>query len=196
MKKGLIRYAATDMTVMFLIMAAIETLSLLVIKSSNQIFYLSVVMIVTLLEYMRWNWFGILFAALGGVTDVVFINLANGTLNAENFLTGAAVYGGGNAFTVLVMIYVLLLKKDKLKSSPLYVVIYTFLAFILAAIGRTAINLFFGLGASGFFTAFVHQLSRESLNVLFTAVVLVFANKQKGMFEDQKEFFTSKYDRR
>ena len=195
-KKGLIRYAATDMSVMFLIMAAIEILSLLVIKSSTQLFYLSVVMIAALLVYMRWNFFGIFFAAAGGVTDGLFIEIANGTLSSSSFLKGAAVYGIGNAFTVVVMLYILLLGKERMKKSPVFIVMYVFMAFIAAAIGRTTVNLFFGLEQSGFFAVLIHHLSKEALNVLFAAIVLVFANRQNGMFEDQKEFFTSKNDRR
>ncbi len=194
---GLKQYRTIDLTVLFLIMGVIEVASLLVLRINISSFYLSVVMVVTLIVYMRWGAYGILFGVVGGIIDAVLTLNVNSAVDANvfelsNIIKWSITYAVGYLATAISMLFFKLGKKEL--SSKLYLVfLYELSAYVLMIIARCVVLAVYG---QNFFNALIGQSTREILNLLFTFFVLLVARKQDSVFADQKEYFETHKVRR
>jgi len=184
---GLKRYKATDLTVLLVIMCAIEGLSLFILKRVGSQFYVSVIVPITLIVYMRWGLYGLIHAAVGGLLETVVITYLNGDMTAAIVARSAAVYGFGYLSTAAAML--LFIKGKNFVTGNLWItLLYAFIAFAAMCIGRSVIATTFG---ENFFEILPEYLTREALNFVFTFIILWIARKQKTFFTDQKEYYFS-----
>lgn len=195
---GLKQYRTIDLTILFIIMCAIECASLLVLSKVISSFYLSVVLLVTLIVYMRWGFYGAIFGLVGGIIDAVLISNINSVtdssaLELSNVVQSSIVYVVGYLATMVSMLF-FKMGKGNLSSKLWAVFLYTLSAYVLMCLGRSVVLTVYG---QNFFSALIGQLfSQDLLNLVFTFLVLLVARKQDSVFADQKEYFESHKVRR
>ena len=184
---GLVRYRITDLTILLVIMCVIEALSIVVLKRFGSQFVLSVIVPITLIVYMRWSGYGLIHAFAGGILYSVVIHWYNGALTFSSVARDATIYCVGYLCTAAALL--LFIKgKDKVNKSRWLTALYAFIAFAAMCIGRAVTATVFG---EDFFGVLLGYLTRESLNFVFTVIVLWIARRQNGFFTDQKEYFFS-----
>lgn len=171
------QYRAIDLGIMAVILFVAETLTA---KAANtwfpeQLFMLSPTVAIICIVMMRWSWFAVIHAVVGGAA----LCIASGA-TFQQF----AVYCAGNCFALVSLVLIKLLGKQKIRENALISVAYTAAAFFGAQIGRWLVGLLFG-GAVDSIVVFV---TTDSLSLLFAAVVVLISRKIDGLFEDQKAY--------
>ena len=184
---SLSRYRATDLTILLLVMCAIEAISLFVLKRVGSQFVLSVIVPVTLIVYIRWNAFGLIHALVGGVLEAAVITYYNGDMTVFTLVRSATIYGAGYACTAAAML-TFIKGKDAVAGKWWSTALYALIAFVAMCIGRAVTATVFG---EDFLDILLEYLLREALNLIFTILVLLIARRQNGFFADQKEYFYS-----
>ena len=181
------RYKATDLTILLIIMCAIETISLLVLKRVGSQFVLSVIVPVTLIVFIRWNAFGLIHAFVGGILEAAVITYYNGDMTLFTVARSATIYGVGYLCTAAAML-TFIKGKDAVTGKWWLTALYALIAFIAMCLGRAVTATIFG---EEFLSILLEYLLREALNLIFTVLVLLVARRQNGFLSDQKEYFYS-----
>ncbi len=194
---GLKQYRTIDLTILFIIMCVLEVASLLVLHRNISSFYLSIVLLVTLIVYMRWNFYGCIFGIVGGIIDAVLISSINSIVDPNAMAMSAVVkwsiaYVVGYLMTAVSMAFFKMGKK-KFSSNLIYIFFYVLSAYILMCLGRSLVFVFYG---ENFFEVLISNFTREALNLVFTFLVLLVAKRQDSIFADQKEYFETHKVRR
>ncbi len=190
------RYRLIDLTILLLLMVVLEVLSLRLLGTTNQLFVLSIVMPITLIAYMRWNWCGVIYAVLGGVINVILINMFNEGFYLYSHWQQLVSYSVGNAASIIVLLYFRkgLESKEKLRKSIPLIIAYVTTSFLAVCILRTILGSV--LQGANFFDLLLSHLTRETFNYIFTLLVLIVTSKQDQVFADQKEYFETHNVRR
>ena len=193
---GLKQYRNIDLTVLFVIMSVIEVASGLVLSKAMSSYYLSVIMVVTLIVYMRWGFWGAIFGFAGGIMQAILIlNIQSAVdpnaFEMQNVIKWSVAYVVGYLATMFSMFFFKIGKK-KLSEKLGYIFLYVLSSYLLMAVGRSIALAFFG---QNFFNALMGQ-TRELLNLVFTFLVLLVAKRQDSVFADQKEYFETHKVRR
>ena len=137
----------------------------------GQPFTVSLVAAITTIVYMRWGYWGVIHAVLGGVV--------------YSFMSGAAahqylIYVVGNIFS-LISVYILIkVGKEKVRTNT-WGMLYPILVLLLMQTGRAIVALLLGAEPAnivGFYTT-------DSLSMLFTFVIIWIARRLDGVYEDQ-----------
>lgn len=171
------QYRAIDLVIMAVILFVVETLTA---KAANnwfpeQLFMLSPAIAMICIVMMRWGGFAAIHAVVSGAA----LCLAMGA-NFQQFM----VYCVGNCFSLVSLVLIRVLGKEKIRGNALISVAYTAAAFFGAQIGRWIVGLLFG-GAADSLVVFV---STDSLSLLFAVVVVLLSRRIDGLFEDQKAY--------
>ena len=136
---------------------------------------ISLVLAVSLIMMMRWDFLAIIPNVVG---SVVFILVNHGAW--QNYI----IYIGGNLFVLINMLY-FLMGKDKIKKLP-YLLLYIISGYLLIDFGKTiACLLLFNLD---FFSTLLSFMFIDIINLVLALFIVLIMNKQKGVFEDQKTY--------
>lgn len=184
------KYRAIDLFILALIMCGLDAICFYGLVRFSPIFTISVTTIILLIVFMRWDIWGMINAVIGGLFVGFFPNYLLGT---TDMIQPLVIYGLGNLFLIIVVVYIKLVGKNKITQGNWYLVLYAFIGFISVALGRSIIAIFFG---NNFFSYFTKQIVAESLNFVFAIIILFITNKQENMFRDQKEYFLEVRGRR
>ena len=169
-------YRAIDLSIMALMLAVFE---FLIINAASfwfpdQLYTVSLAAAVTSIVYMRWGVWGGIHAAEAGF---VYSFFAGGT--PEQF----AIYCVGNLFSLLAVILLQTVGKEKVRTGKLSLV-FPMLVQLLMHLGRGVTALVFG-ASFGSLAAFI---AADSLSYIFTFVIIWIARKLDGVYEDQKHY--------
>ena len=159
-------------------MVVCEVINIFAVRQwfKGQLFTVSVMLLVTLIVLIRWNWFGVLFPIIDGAVYCWMCGASGAQFG---------VYILGNAFVSLIALLFLAVPKEKLTGHWYTTIGYAVLGYVLLVIGRTLVGLCFGWN---FVDTLVGTLSGESLNLVFAIVGLLITRKFNGMLADQKKY--------
>ncbi len=172
------QYRLADLMLFLLIMCACEVINILAVSKwfSGQLFSVSVMMLVSLLVLVRWNFWAAIFPATGGLITCLLL----GAKGIEAYI----VYIIGNSF-ILFAWFLLKIGKEKLKKWY-WLLLYVFIGYLLVAFGRTVIALCFN---QDFVSCLVSYLGYgELLNFVFTFLVMFLLTRFNSMVVDQKQY--------
>lgn len=138
-------------------------------------FSISLTVLMSSLIMMRWNKYSFIYPFTSGIF-YVFLNKGN----VINYL----IYGFGNLF-ILFNLLLLNKKRKDIKNKALMNSLYITNSFILICFGRSIVSIFYD---NNFIDSFVSFLGTESLNYVFTLIILNLIRKIEGLYEDQVEY--------
>ena len=172
------QYRLADLMLFLLIMCGCEVLNILAIRKwfPNQLFSVSVMMLVSLLVLVRWNFWAALFPPIGGLITCLLL----GAKGIEAYV----VYIVGNSF-ILFAWFFLKIGKEKLKKWY-WLLLYVFIGYLLVAFGRTILAVCFNQDFVGSLISYLGY--GELLNFIFTYVVLLILTRFNSMVVDQKKY--------
>ncbi len=193
------KYRAIDLAILTFVACGLDAI-LLFFKSrlaGLTYFWLSCSMIVSLIAMIRWSWWGLIPTIVSAVFYMLFSYYAMGkllTVTADGtILKSTVIYAVGTLFISIEMLYIHLLKKDRICRAGWLLVLYVVIGYLSIVLGRTVVALCFG---DDFLISLVGYLQADSLNIIWTIIILFIANKQDGMLCDQKEYFLEVRGRR
>ncbi len=165
-----------DLMILGVILAVCEFMT---VKAANswfpaQPYTVSIVAAVTTVVYMRWGWWGMFHAFLGGTVFCA----ASGAQLFSYF-----IYCFGNLFSCLAVPVLLKVGKENARTGW-FGMAFPILVLLLMQGGRAVIAMLMGASpaaATGFFTT-------DSISMLFTIVVIWIASRLDGIYEDQKHY--------
>lgn len=168
------QYRNIDLTILAIAMAVTQALIHFAVSRwfPEQLFVVSPVGIVVALVMMRWGGWAVIHSVLGGF---LFALLSDG--NAQHIL----IFGAGNAFALLALILLKCPGKEKIRTNPIYTLLFGFCVQGLMLLGRATIAVALGFGWS----ASLGFITTDTLSILFTMVAIWVIRRIDGLFEDQ-----------
>lgn len=139
-------------------------------------FNVSVMLLVTILVSVRWNWLAVLFPVVDGAVCCA--------LSSAEPLT-YLIYCVGNLFIVLASLLFLAVPKKKILGKWYFTLLYVLLSYLLMALGRATVSAFCG---NNFGDSFIAVIAGEFINLVFAVVGMLIFRRLDGMAEDQKEY--------
>lgn len=172
------QYKLADIMMFLLIMCVCELVNILAIRSwfTGMTFSVSVMLLVSLVVIIRWNWLGVLFPVIDGVLYCLM-------MGAEGWQY--AVYVIGNAFVALTAVDFLFIPKEKIVGRWWATALYALVAYVLLVFGRSVVAVCFGKSFVGTILA---TAAAESLNLTFALIGLLVLRRVEGMLADQKKY--------
>ena len=138
----------------------------------DQLYTVSVCAAIVSIVMMRWGWPAAIHAVLGGL---VYCFWAGGS--PQQYL----VYGAGNLLSLLSLLLIRLLGKERIRNNVLLVLLFAECTQIFMQAGRAVISIVMG---SSLETA-IRFITADALSGLFTMVIVWIASRLDGLFEDQ-----------
>ncbi|MGN0804756.1 MAG: hypothetical protein ACI4MS_05180 [Candidatus Coproplasma sp.] len=172
------QYKLADLFIFLIIMCACEMINVFAISKwfPNMLFTISVMLLVTLIVMIRWNWLGVIFP----IIDAVLFCALNG---AEGWQFGQYIIG--NACVSLSWLLFLVLPKEKLTAHWYWTALYALCGFVLLLLGRAVGGAIFG---QGFVSSLLTTVVGESLNFVFALIGLLIMRRVSDMLCDQKKY--------
>ena len=124
---------------------------------------------------MRWNWYAIVPAVIGGAVFCI----ASGA-STEQFL----IYAVGNCATLVNLIWFKIFKKEDVRTNAVKLVLFVLTAYITMQLGRWLVSLIFIQSLD----SLVIYLTTDIITLLFAVVVMLILRNVDGMIEDQKTY--------
>jgi hypothetical protein len=124
---------------------------------------------------MRWSWYAIIPACLGGLVFCVACGA-----RPEQYLT----YAVGNCAALSAMLWFKVWGKEKTRLSRFKLCIFVLTAYVSMQLGRWVLSLPFGARLD----TLVAFLATDIISLLFAGVVIVLMRGTDGMIEDQKAY--------
>ena len=182
-KRGYKFFDLTMLTIIGLIIEGVLTFASNQTRFIVQGFSVSFVVLFSLIGMFRWNYLGVV-PGLGCIIAAVIMQNSF-TPNAYDFplIAGNVV---GVLSTLVSMIYLKKLTKEKIKSNFLFLIIYAFIGYASYFIGCSLIWSIFG--RINLVDAFVLTVSRNLINILMSCIILIIANKVKDFLVDMDEY--------
>lgn len=143
----------------------------------DQLYTVSLVPALVTIIFMRWDYFGLIHALLGGF---VYSYLAEGTV--LQFMC----YLGGNLFCVLAVLLLRAIGKDSVRDNVALSVLFAFAVAFCMQCGRAVICLVLGFS----FGESIGFITTDILSGVFAIVVVLIARKLDGVYEDQKVYLS------
>ncbi len=173
-ERSITSYKAVDLMIWVVMLGVFETLLVKAGSSwfSEQPYILSLVPALSVIIYMRWSLYGVLYAALGGL----FTSFA--------FSAGwekTVVYVIGNMLSVLVYLFLKAVGKERVRESFFLSALSAVLTALLMQTGRGLVSLVMGSGIS----AVVGFITTDALSGVFAVIITAVVRKRDGVFEDQ-----------
>lgn len=180
------QYRAADLTIFAVILCALEGVIGVAANKwfPEQLFTVTLVYALVCLVFMRWGAFGVIHAVLGGLTYA----LANGG-DAKQYL----IYGLGNAFAALTMLYVHFVGKERIRKNVWLTMAHVLLTYLTIAIGRTLTALIFEGNVIDLFAGFA---GTDALSAVIGLIIVLICRKQNGLYEDQKLYLVRTQEQR
>lgn len=172
------QYKLADLFIFLIIMCGCEMINVLAIRKwfPDMLFTISVMLLVTLIVIIRWNWLGILFP----VIDAVIFCWMNG---GEAWQFGHYILG--NAFVALTGLLFLVVPKEKVIGRWYWTALYALCGFAMLLLGRSIFGAVFG---QGFVLSLKVAVMSESLNFAFALIGLLVLRRVGDMLCDQKKY--------
>ena len=136
---------------------------------------ISITLTLILIVMHRWGAYAAVVALAGGITYCI----ASGA-SAEHYL----IYGVGNLFALVSLVYFKLFGKEQIKKSFLKTLLFALTSYIAVALGRWVVSWAFGAG----FAELVGFLTTDLITLLFAVVILYSCKSVDGLVEDQKQY--------
>lgn len=171
------QYKFTDLFLFAVILIAFELILhfAYIAFGENAFFTFSPMVAIVLLVMMRWGWISVFYAVGGGALYC----LLNG-VGWQSYLT----YCLGNAFIMLLLVYIRVLGKEKIRKKLSLTLFYIILGWIAAVLGRSVLATCMG---ASFIAALSSQLV-ELISLTAAIVIILIMRRLDGMFEDQKQY--------
>ena len=182
------RYRATDLLIFAAILAAFGMISFFaftewfVTDSSRYIFSISVP--VTLLIMVRWNWYGMFYAAGDGLLYCILM-LATGNMASGTELEYFLIYGLGSALIGLNYLMVKFMGYKKIAGRWYFTLLYAVCGWVLLALGRAAVWACFG---QGFLDGLLAFGGSDLLSLGMAVIILLVLRRLDGMMENQRDY--------
>lgn len=176
------KYRSIDLAIYAGLLCVCEMLCVFAVMKwvKYQLFTVSVTGAVVAIVAMRWNYFSIIHALLGGLAYVLAVAIAGGKVLASQY----AIYIIGNAFAVFAVLAFKVVPKQKIKESWLLTALFGLVVYALMQFGKTVVSLLFGGGLQTFRLFFFDDI----VSLLFTVVILLIVRNLEGTFVDQKQY--------
>ena len=161
----------TILTVVFECIATLATSKWFV----GQPIAISITLTLILITMHRWGAYSGVIAVAGGIAFC----FASGA-SWEHYL----IYGVGNAFALISLVYFKLFGKEGVKNSLAKTVLFASTSYVSVVIGRWLVSLIFGAG----FKELVGFITSDLITLLFAVVILYSCKGVDGLVEDQKRY--------
>lgn len=172
------QYRAADLTIFLLILCVLETtIAVLAKQWADTLYVISLVYVVAVLVMMRWGG----WAALHCVAAAAVQCLVNGADAAQ-----WVAYIAGNCCALLALVLLRIVGKEKVRKSALWTLAYIAVVFAAVCLGRAAVLSVFK--SQDFWDLAAVCFSTDALSAVITAVIVLIARTQNGLFEDQKQY--------
>lgn len=176
------KYRTIDLFIFAAIVTALEAINIRLLDFfPGEVFTLSVTMAVSLIVMMRWGAWGLIHAALGGLVYC----LANLFSGAEVQFSQFLIYTLGNLLIGLDFLFLKYVGKEKVRNAPELTVIYALIGCLTMNLGRAIVSAVFN---GEFLQVLIRMLAVDALNAIITAIILLVARRQNGVFEDQNHY--------
>ncbi len=171
------QYRAIDLTIMAVLLAVAEALVTFAETKwfPDQIIVLSPTIAIVCIVMMRWDGYAFIHAVVGGC---VFCLASGGT--AQQF----AVYCAGNCGILAALVLFKIFGKQKVRDKFYLSLLFVFVAFCGAQLGRWAVGLMFGGSADTIISFFIN----DCISLLFAVVAVLISRRMDGLFEDQRTY--------
>ncbi len=172
------QYKVFDLLLFLIIMVVCEIINVLAIKKwfTDQMFSISVMLLITLIVLVRWNGFGVIYPIVDGV---LYCWLMGATW--QQYI----IYIVGNACVALVALLFLAVPKEKMFRSWFFTVLFACLGYVVLIFSRAAVAACFG---TSYISALGVHASSELFNLIFAVVGLLIVRRLPSMLEDQKAY--------
>lgn len=170
----LAQYRNIDLTILGVVLAIVQVLIHFACYQwfPEQMYVISPVALITALVMMRWGAWSAIHAVLGGI---LFAALSGGTPEQ------GIIYAAGNLVSMLALVMIKLLGKEKIRENVMYTVAFGVLVQVLMLLGRAALAAVFGYEAA----ICLKFITTDSLSILFTLCGIWAVRRIDGLFEDQ-----------
>ena len=176
-KRSFEQYRLIDLAIFALLTCVFEAL---IVRAARfwfpqELYTVSLSAAMTAIVYMRWGAWGGIHAVLAGF---IFCLFSGGT--GEQYM----IYCVGNLFSLLALILLFRVGKEKVRTSKLLSLLFPILVQFLMHGGRALTALLLGApltGVAGFFL-------EDSLSYVFTLVIAWIVKRLDGVYEDQKHY--------
>ncbi len=171
------QYRTIDLAIMAVLLTVTQVL--ITVASTSwfrwELYVVSPVAVITAIVMMRWGFWAGLHAVLGGV---VFAAASGG--NLEHL----AIFGIGNLLSLLAMVMIRFMGKERIRGSAFWTVSFALLVQLTMLLGRAVVAAVLGHS----FAECLAFITTDLLSALFTCVILWVARRVDGLFEDQKHY--------
>lgn len=137
---------------------------------------ISTTLIFICIVMMRWSWFAIIPALVGGLVFCIASQNATPELYA--------IYVIGNCMSLCSMLWFKVFDKEKIRKEPFKLFFFVASSYLFLQMGRWFVSFFFGGGP----TAIIRYLCTDIASLLFATVVMFLMRNVEGMIEDQKAY--------
>ncbi|MDO4960540.1 MAG: hypothetical protein Q4E57_01605 [Eubacteriales bacterium] len=171
-------YRLIDMSLFGLMLIVFEYI---IVRATNsrmffdQAFTVSLAAPLTAIVYMRWGVRGGLEAALSGF---VFCLFSGATLNQY------MIYIAGNLLSLAALILPEKLGYETVRTSKWLYLVFPVLVLFLMQLGRGLVAMLLGSG----YSAIIGFITTDSLDYVFTLVIIWIVHRLDGVYEDQKHY--------
>ena len=171
------QYRAVDLGIMLILLMASDTLITYAARVwfPYEMYALSPTLAIVCIVMMRWGAFAAIHAIGGGLA----LCIASGA-NMNQFM----VYCLGNCFALAALALFKVWGKEKIRSKPLFAILFTVTAFCAEQAGRWLVGLLLGGTVADIIVFFM----TDSLSLLFAVLAVLIARRVDGLFEDQKAY--------
>lgn len=171
------QYRAVDLGIMLVLLMAADALTAYAARVwfPYEAYVLSPTVAIVCIVMMRWGGFAAVHAVGGGLALCVASGASTGQF---------AVYCVGNCFALAALILFKVWGKERIRSKPLWTVLFTVVVFCTVQIGRWLVGLLLGGSVSDIIVLF----TTDSLSLLFAVLAVLIARRVDGLFEDQRAY--------
>ena len=156
-------------------------------------FVVNIYIMMSLLVMFRWNKLGILFNL---ITTIVYLLISLiidpvKEYGAIEIVKTSIVYLAGVLFFGFNIIWFKKVKKEKIKKSAGFTLLYVLSGFLLVALGRTiaaSIELVIDQETFNIFGIFLAHLSNELLNLVLALIAFLILRRQKDIMQDMNDY--------
>ena len=171
------QYRAIDLTILSVFLVLSEGLTTVATTKWFVAvpFAITTTLIFLCIGMMRWGAWSAVLAIVGGITFVI----ASGA-DAKR----CAIYIIGNLFSLLSLLFIRAVGKNKLRGSNLLLILYAIVTYLSVCLGRWLVSLIFEPALD----SIIAYIGTDVITLLFTAVLLTALKGVDGMIEDQHDY--------
>lgn len=178
------KYRAIDLTIFAFILCFFEVVCMVAKANLKAYFYLSTASTIVLICMIRWNAWSLIHAVFGGVCYALTATYILG--DTSGLLTNIIVYGVGNAFVAIMLLYIKIVKKQVIIKGGWGLVFYALLGVLSITVGKSVMAFCCG---DALIPSFIRFIAVDSLNFVLAIVILFITNRQQNILVDQAEYF-------